>query len=222
MKRSLGTCCWPRRILHVELPYDAVPVVADKDRISQVVCNYVTNALKYSSDEHPVEVRLEAAHGEARVEVAITALASIQRIRDMYGSASTVSTGTTARALRGWESGISAANSSNRWAGKWGSTAYLVKARRSGSRYRSPRLRTSVGRQRSVLPFPGGGGRTLHVRFPKYVDTHSSAIMQFYRMPYSVLGRACRSLKAPANGGKFAVAFHATACRPHDAAWCPS
>lgn len=60
---------WPRRILHVELPYDSVLVVADKDRVSQVVCNYVTNALKYSSDEHPVEVRLEAARGEARVEV---------------------------------------------------------------------------------------------------------------------------------------------------------
>ena len=36
-----------------------VPVVADARRIRQVVANYLTNALKYSKADRPVEVRLE-------------------------------------------------------------------------------------------------------------------------------------------------------------------
>lgn len=58
---------WPRRIVHVELPYEAIPVVVDADRVTQVVCNYVTNALKYSPGDQPVEVRMETARGDARV-----------------------------------------------------------------------------------------------------------------------------------------------------------
>jgi signal transduction histidine kinase len=37
-----------------------VPVVADSDRIGQVVTNYLTNALKYSEFDRPVEVSLQS------------------------------------------------------------------------------------------------------------------------------------------------------------------
>jgi len=37
----------------------SVPVSADSDRIGQVVTNYLTNALKYSPQTEPVEVRIE-------------------------------------------------------------------------------------------------------------------------------------------------------------------
>lgn len=60
---------WPTRIVHLALPCDAVPVIADADRVAQVVGNYITNALKYSPASEPVEVWLEIAGGEARVVV---------------------------------------------------------------------------------------------------------------------------------------------------------
>ena len=43
------------------------PVVADARRIRQVVANYLTNALKYSKADRPVEVRLEVEGAVARV-----------------------------------------------------------------------------------------------------------------------------------------------------------
>ena len=60
----------PSRQVTLDLP-DIFPVTitADRDRISQVITNYVTNALKYSGTDHPVEVRLEANEGIARVSV---------------------------------------------------------------------------------------------------------------------------------------------------------
>ena len=52
----------PRRTLHLQVPREGpvqpVPVVADADRIGQVVTNYVTNALKYSPADQPVAVRV--------------------------------------------------------------------------------------------------------------------------------------------------------------------
>ncbi len=60
---------WRRRIIHLESPTEAVPVVADADRIAQVVGNYLSNALRYSPNVQPVEVRLEYGDGEARVAV---------------------------------------------------------------------------------------------------------------------------------------------------------
>lgn len=60
---------WPKRIIHLDAPYDAVPVVADPDRISQVVSNYISNALKYSPDYHPIEVHVEVTQQDARVLV---------------------------------------------------------------------------------------------------------------------------------------------------------
>ncbi len=57
-----------RRIIY-EPASEPVPVVADQDRISQVVTNYLTNALKYSPADRPVYVRLQQSEGYARVEV---------------------------------------------------------------------------------------------------------------------------------------------------------
>ncbi|HEY7780596.1 MAG TPA: PAS domain S-box protein [Ktedonobacterales bacterium] len=47
----------------------AIPIVADGDRIRQVVTNYLTNALKYSPEDQPVRVRVAAREGLARVSV---------------------------------------------------------------------------------------------------------------------------------------------------------
>lgn len=49
---------WPRRTIRLDLDADPAPIQADADRIGQVVTNYLTNALKYSDDDRPVEVSL--------------------------------------------------------------------------------------------------------------------------------------------------------------------
>ena len=54
--------------LHIETE-GSVPVLVDADRISQVVTNYLTNALKYSGADKPVEVRLRVEEREACVLV---------------------------------------------------------------------------------------------------------------------------------------------------------
>jgi signal transduction histidine kinase len=62
----------PERAIRVELPVGSVPVIADAARIGQVIANYLTNALKYSKEDRPVVVRLEAeaaGGGVARVSV---------------------------------------------------------------------------------------------------------------------------------------------------------
>ena len=60
----------PTRVMHLRLPSTLpVPVVADADRIRQVVTNYLTNALKYSPEDRPVEVRVQVREGQARVSV---------------------------------------------------------------------------------------------------------------------------------------------------------
>jgi signal transduction histidine kinase len=48
---------------------ELVPVVADADRIGQVVTNYLTKALKYSAADRPVEVSLQLEEKIARVSV---------------------------------------------------------------------------------------------------------------------------------------------------------
>ncbi len=60
----------PSRTIRLELPAeDTMPVQADSDRIAQVVTNYLTNALKYSAPDRPVEVRLKVEGQTARVTV---------------------------------------------------------------------------------------------------------------------------------------------------------
>ena len=52
---------WPDREITLRLPDGGrapVPVEADSDRVAQVVINYLTNALKYSPGDQPVEVCL--------------------------------------------------------------------------------------------------------------------------------------------------------------------
>jgi signal transduction histidine kinase len=46
-----------------------IPVIADSDRIAQVITNYMNNALKYSAEDKPVELRLAIEDGLARVFV---------------------------------------------------------------------------------------------------------------------------------------------------------
>jgi signal transduction histidine kinase len=62
----------PERTIRLDAPEEGgepIQVEADADRIAQVVMNYVTNALKYSAPDRPVEVEVEAHRGRARVAV---------------------------------------------------------------------------------------------------------------------------------------------------------
>jgi signal transduction histidine kinase len=61
----------PDRTIRLQEPAgsEPVPVAADADRIRQVVANYVTNALKYSPPDQPVDVSVGVHRGQARVAV---------------------------------------------------------------------------------------------------------------------------------------------------------
>lgn len=61
----------PARPITLHLPNvpETVPVLADADRIGQVIANYVTNALKYSPKESTVEVELRVEDNTATVFV---------------------------------------------------------------------------------------------------------------------------------------------------------
>ncbi len=48
---------------------DSIPVFADAERIGQVINNFVSNALKYSPEDQPIEVRLEKVESTARFSV---------------------------------------------------------------------------------------------------------------------------------------------------------
>ncbi|HEX4206031.1 MAG TPA: PAS domain S-box protein [Ktedonobacteraceae bacterium] len=61
---------FPHCTLIVDAPgQDELLVMADVDRIAQVINNYVTNALKYAGYEKPVRVHLGVDDGHARVSV---------------------------------------------------------------------------------------------------------------------------------------------------------
>ena len=60
----------PTRTVHLELPEEeAVPVIADAERVGQVLSNYLSNALKYSPANRPVEVQLKKEDRMVRVLV---------------------------------------------------------------------------------------------------------------------------------------------------------
>jgi PAS domain S-box-containing protein len=59
----------PGRAIHLSAPRRHIATVADADRVRQVVANYLTNALKYSTPADPVEVRLAVEGASARVSV---------------------------------------------------------------------------------------------------------------------------------------------------------
>lgn len=59
----------PARTITLELPQEAVPVTGDADRIGQVVTNFLTNALKYSDADGPVDIRLRLEGENALLRV---------------------------------------------------------------------------------------------------------------------------------------------------------
>jgi signal transduction histidine kinase len=72
VRESVGTqrALTPGRVIRLDLPNDEqVPVVVDADRIGQVVTNLLTNALKYSQADRPVDVALEVNGRRARLAV---------------------------------------------------------------------------------------------------------------------------------------------------------
>jgi PAS domain S-box-containing protein len=60
----------PTRTIRWDTSILQADVLADKDRVEQVVNNYLSNALKYSEADKPVGVRLEREEAMMRVEVA--------------------------------------------------------------------------------------------------------------------------------------------------------
>lgn len=60
----------PERRIDLEAPEAPVPVMADADRLGQVLSNYLTNALKYSPVDQPVTVWLKVLGERAAVSVA--------------------------------------------------------------------------------------------------------------------------------------------------------
>jgi signal transduction histidine kinase len=60
----------PTRTLILQIPADLhAPVIADAARIGQAVTNYLTNALKYSAEDCPVEIGIVLEDQQARVLV---------------------------------------------------------------------------------------------------------------------------------------------------------
>lgn len=60
----------PRRSITLRFESEeAIPIYAHADRISQVVTNYITNALKYSADDKSVAVVLQKKEGVGRFAV---------------------------------------------------------------------------------------------------------------------------------------------------------
>lgn len=60
---------FPRRKIHLDVPGQTIPVAADPNRITQVVANFLANALKYSPSDLPVTVRVVVRRTSAQVSV---------------------------------------------------------------------------------------------------------------------------------------------------------
>ncbi len=62
----------PDRVVRLHLPETGpVPIVADADRIGQVINNYLVNALRYSPTEQPVDIWLEVIEEGTKARVAV-------------------------------------------------------------------------------------------------------------------------------------------------------
>jgi signal transduction histidine kinase len=60
----------PDRSIQIEIAQsNAVMIMADPDRVSQVVSNYLSNALKYSDADKPIEVSLQVRDEVVRTAV---------------------------------------------------------------------------------------------------------------------------------------------------------
>lgn len=57
------------RIIQLEAGPKTIPIMADADRVEQVINNYFSNALKYSESSYAIAVSLEQGEGIARVSV---------------------------------------------------------------------------------------------------------------------------------------------------------
>jgi signal transduction histidine kinase len=57
------------RAINLEVPPEKMVICGDADRLGQVVSNYLTNALKYSSSDKPVGVAVTTDSGGVRVTV---------------------------------------------------------------------------------------------------------------------------------------------------------
>jgi signal transduction histidine kinase len=61
---------YPQRKIHLLAPEgESMHVLGDAERIGEVINNYVTNALKYSPEDRPIEVRLEKKDDKVRFSV---------------------------------------------------------------------------------------------------------------------------------------------------------
>ena len=61
---------FPQRRIHTSVPDgESIPVFADAERIGEVISNYVTNALKYSPEDQPIEAQLEKKDDRALFSV---------------------------------------------------------------------------------------------------------------------------------------------------------
>lgn len=60
----------PSRLITLDLPeQEPIPVYADRDRVQQVLSNYLTNALKFAPVPEPIQVRMVLKEAMVRVQV---------------------------------------------------------------------------------------------------------------------------------------------------------
>jgi signal transduction histidine kinase len=65
---------YPGRVINLLVPqqYQRLLVYGDRDRLGQVIHNYLTNALKYSAEDKPVVVRIEVNETARKARVSVT------------------------------------------------------------------------------------------------------------------------------------------------------